>query len=59
MEVMVMIKTFGRTQETLDKEWYYWFRFIQADGPTSFMLEAGNIDGAAIGLELVAAAKRF
>ena len=25
--------------------------FFTADGPTAFMLEAGNIDGAAIGLD--------
>ena len=40
--------------ETLRK---YWIKngitvpFYTADGPTAFMLEAGNIDGAAIGLD--------
>jgi len=49
--------SFGNDKEYLETLRKYWISngikgpFYTADGPTAFMLDAGNIDGAAIGLD--------
>ncbi len=49
--------SFGNDREYLEELRQMWIRngidvpFYTADGPTPYMLEAGNIDGAAIGLD--------
>lgn len=49
--------SYGNDKEYLETLRNYWIKngitipFYTADGPTAFMLEAGNIDGAAIGLD--------
>jgi beta-galactosidase len=49
--------SFGNDREYLEELRRMWIRngcdipFYTADGPTPYMLEAGNIDGAAIGLD--------
>jgi beta-galactosidase len=49
--------SYGNDKEYLDELRRIWLRngcdvpFYTADGPTPYMLEAGNIDGAAIGLD--------
>lgn len=49
--------SFGNDKQYLEELRKLWLKngitvpFFTADGPTAFMLEAGNIDGAAIGLD--------
>lgn len=49
--------SFGNDREYLEELRQMWIRngidvpFYTADGPTPYMLEAGNVDGAAIGLD--------
>jgi beta-galactosidase len=57
--------SFGNDRNYLEKLRQIWMRngidgpFFTADGPTPYMLEAGNIDGAAIGLDSGSNEKAF
>jgi beta-galactosidase len=57
--------SFGNDKNYLEELRRIWMRngidgpFFTADGPTPYMLEAGNIDGAAIGLDSGSNAKAF
>jgi beta-galactosidase len=57
--------SFGNDKNYLEELRRIWIRngidgpFFTADGPTPYMLEAGNIDGAAIGLDSGSNAKAF
>lgn len=57
--------SFGNDREYLEELRRIWLRngcdvpFYTADGPTPYMLEAGNIDGAAIGLDSGSSEKDF